>query len=412
MAARLSDPTIKELTLVFAHKDGADWAPRNEEARVLAVKGEKTDEKPAKNAVARAIDTLKAYFASNDDLAGFQFPVTVAADNIDGDGDGPEDYNQICSALCAVFCDIQAASGISDDEARSSAIVGCVDAFLKGLDGMRSGKDDDGSEKSGARHSAADTETLGKIAAAHQSMLNQMEAIGGALTELGVTGAKGPVEGQTGPTQDDGPDTENGAAAKAKEKPEGDYGSHEEAGYADPGYQEDKKPRYPLKEDGKISAARVRAAWGFINHEDNAKLYSAEDLAKIKDAIRAAAKEVGVEIADDSKKSGELEMTEDAIKALIAESVAQTANAVKAELQPQIDAAKAEVDAAKALAEQNAKLAEAYKEQAEQNAAVIAAVGGSVTTKSALSSAVEVQKSRLNRVMIETMRENPEPTRF
>lgn len=68
--------------------------------------------------------------------------------------------------------------------------------------------------------------------------------------------------------------------------------------YADPGYQSDKKPRYPVDD-----AAHVRAAWSFINEEANAAAYSAEDLAKVKDNIKAAAKKFGVTIADDSSRS-------------------------------------------------------------------------------------------------------------
>jgi hypothetical protein len=85
------------------------------------------------------------------------------------------------------------------------------------------------------------------------------------------------------------------------EKPKGDYGSHDEAGYADPGLQSDKKPRYPLKEDGKLSSERVHAAWSYINQSDNAAKYSSDDLAKVKGRIKAAAKEVGMEISDEER---------------------------------------------------------------------------------------------------------------
>jgi hypothetical protein len=74
-------------------------------------------------------------------------------------------------------------------------------------------------------------------------------------------------------------------AAPDASKSEGDYGPHSDAGYADSGLQSDKKPRYPLKQDGELSEKRIRAAWGFINHPDNESAYSAADLAKIKAAI-------------------------------------------------------------------------------------------------------------------------------
>ncbi len=75
------------------------------------------------------------------------------------------------------------------------------------------------------------------------------------------------------------------------DKPKGNYGTHEEAGYADPGYQADKKPRYPLKEGEKLSPERVRAAWNYIHHEEASAQYSPDDLAKIKKQIVSAWRE-------------------------------------------------------------------------------------------------------------------------
>jgi hypothetical protein len=63
--------------------------------------------------------------------------------------------------------------------------------------------------------------------------------------------------------------------------------------YADPGYQADKKKRYPID-----TAEHVRAAWSYINQGDNASAYSAEQLASIENKIKSAAKKLGVEIAD------------------------------------------------------------------------------------------------------------------
>ena len=75
---------------------------------------------------------------------------------------------------------------------------------------------------------------------------------------------------------------------KAKE---GDYGAKADAGYADPGYQVDKKPRYPLKINGELSEKRIRAALNYISKPKNAGQYGADDLAKIKAKIMAAWKE-------------------------------------------------------------------------------------------------------------------------
>lgn len=65
--------------------------------------------------------------------------------------------------------------------------------------------------------------------------------------------------------------------------------------YADPGYQKDKKKRYPL--DTKV---HVKAAWGYINKPANQKPYTAAQLRRIKAKIKAAASKFGVKITDES----------------------------------------------------------------------------------------------------------------
>lgn len=64
--------------------------------------------------------------------------------------------------------------------------------------------------------------------------------------------------------------------------------------YADPGYQDDGKKRYPLD-----SEAHCRAAWSYINQEHNAAMYSAKELAAIKKRIMAAGKDYGIEFDDE-----------------------------------------------------------------------------------------------------------------
>jgi len=78
--------------------------------------------------------------------------------------------------------------------------------------------------------------------------------------------------------------------AEDSKKPYGDVE------YADPGYQSDKKKRYPVDTE-----AHARAAWSYINQADNASAYSSDDLAKVKAKIKAACKKFGIEIssADD-----------------------------------------------------------------------------------------------------------------
>src|SRR6516162_786661 len=77
--------------------------------------------------------------------------------------------------------------------------------------------------------------------------------------------------------------------------------------YADPGYQSDKKKRYPVDTE-----EHARAAWSYINKGSNASAYSGGDLAKVKAKIRAACKKFGIEISDDEDseskaKSGPIE---------------------------------------------------------------------------------------------------------
>lgn len=76
-------------------------------------------------------------------------------------------------------------------------------------------------------------------------------------------------------------------AAKEKAEPYGDVT------YADPGYQNDGKKRYPVDTE-----EHVRAAWSYINQADNAKMYTAEQLSNIKGRIKAAAEKFGIQISD------------------------------------------------------------------------------------------------------------------
>jgi hypothetical protein len=73
--------------------------------------------------------------------------------------------------------------------------------------------------------------------------------------------------------------------------------------YADPGYQSDKKKRYPLDTE-----THIRAAWSYINMPKNAKKYTSSQLTSIKGKIRAAMKRVGAQLSM-------AEMTDEVIEA-------------------------------------------------------------------------------------------------
>jgi phage head maturation protease len=71
------------------------------------------------------------------------------------------------------------------------------------------------------------------------------------------------------------------AAAPDRREPAAD--PHDRIDYADPGYQPDGKPRYPLD-----SARHIRAAWAYIHQAHNARPYTPAQLARIKSRIVAA----------------------------------------------------------------------------------------------------------------------------
>lgn len=68
--------------------------------------------------------------------------------------------------------------------------------------------------------------------------------------------------------------------------------------YADPGYQKDKKKRYPLD-----TKEHCQAAWSYINQSGNAAKYSSDQVTEIKGKIKAAAKKFGITIADEKKST-------------------------------------------------------------------------------------------------------------
>jgi hypothetical protein len=60
-----------------------------------------------------------------------------------------------------------------------------------------------------------------------------------------------------------------------------------------PGYQSDKKKRYPINTED-----HARAPWSYINKEDNASTYSSDDLKKVNSRIKRTCKKSGIEIGN------------------------------------------------------------------------------------------------------------------
>ena len=68
-------------------------------------------------------------------------------------------------------------------------------------------------------------------------------------------------------------------------------GLHE---YGDVEFADPTNHKYPID-----SVEHVRAAWGYINHKDNAAKYEASEVKAIKGRIKRAAKKFDVEIEEE-----------------------------------------------------------------------------------------------------------------
>jgi hypothetical protein len=94
---------------------------------------------------------------------------------------------------------------------------------------------------------------------------------------------------------------EQGGVTAAMTTPDQPYG---DVKYADPGYQKDGKSRYPLDTE-----RHVRAAWGYINQEENAGQYTPDQLKRVRQAIMTAAKKLGIQISEEAKGDMSVDLT-------------------------------------------------------------------------------------------------------
>jgi len=78
---------------------------------------------------------------------------------------------------------------------------------------------------------------------------------------------------------------------KRREDVNPERGEHE---YGDVEFADPTNKKYPID-----SPEHVRAAWSYINHQDNAAKYNAEEVKTIKERIRRAAKRHDVEISEE-----------------------------------------------------------------------------------------------------------------
>jgi HK97 family phage prohead protease len=93
----------------------------------------------------------------------------------------------------------------------------------------------------------------------------------------------GEVRGSEDEPETAGEPEENSEEERDSSKPYGDVP------YADPGYQDDGKKRYPVDNE-----KHAKAAWSYINKAKNAARYTAQQLAKIKAKIKSALARFGV----------------------------------------------------------------------------------------------------------------------
>ena len=420
---KITDVAITHLSAIFGEFKGEQWEPVNGDAVFLMVKGGKKDGVTVTGRpsfIAKLQETWKAIFG----------PVGVdVADDIDNDGDGADDYNGICSLVSNLYYDISAAWGIADQEARASAVKIAIDNFLDAIDAARSGEDDD-SGKGAALVAMGKALGLNVVVeplideVAVEDTVKAMQAFpidtldharrslagvqlsfarkAGALGEDGLPQHVAVLDRVLGALREFGKDdvVVLEAVDKADKAP---YGNVE---YADPGYQSDKKKRYPVD-----TAAHAKAAWSYINKDSNASKYSSDDLAKVKKKIMAACKKFGIDIsgkggpvADDATVSVVLDLSgdpggsaipspppaqlnvtidekgttavdvtkaiSDALAAFKTESEATTKAAIAAAVTQATDAAKAETDALRAeLKTANALLGDLAKAAREPSAA-------------------------------------------
>jgi HK97 family phage prohead protease len=110
--------------------------------------------------------------------------------------------------------------------------------------------------------------------------MDEMDELIGAVATLEPTGDLDSKE-------NGGEDQPATTRARNPDEPYGDVA------YADPGYQDDGKKRYPLDNE-----EHCRAAWSYINQERNAAKYSPDELKRIKARIRSALEEYGVDTED------------------------------------------------------------------------------------------------------------------
>jgi len=137
----------------------------------------------------------------------------------------------------------------------------------------------------------------------------ERESDSATKTEAAIDAAKRAIETAEGALAKLAPGGEQGADGHENRSISGSsIGAHEKRNYADPGYQSDGKPRYPID-----TARHIRAAWSYINRSSNAQRYTADQVGRIRAAIITAWKEKidieGPPSAKDDEKASSAALT-------------------------------------------------------------------------------------------------------
>lgn len=247
----LSDAVFTELSLIGF----GTHSPRNGDARVLGVKAA-----PIQSALGKMMETLGFKEASEKAAKhtekGWLVSVDVP-DNVDHDGDGAADYELLASKVMSLYWDLSAIMGISSDSARAVAVVSVLDTFHKNYMDVYAGGD-------------------GEVAKA-RAIVAKADALSTLDDDPGVDYADGETLESVEAL------VEQFLVEKADKEP---YGN---VTYADPGYQNDKKKRYPID-----TKAHVRAAASYFAKASNRKKYSASQIKAIDGRIAAAKRKMGI----------------------------------------------------------------------------------------------------------------------
>jgi hypothetical protein len=267
-ARAITKAKIDELSLVFKTDPatGAEFAPRNPNATMLAVKAGTGHRDPA--FLDRFAKAVKGWFIGND---------VEVEDNIDGDGDGAQDYEAIAWLIVNTYQDLAAGFNVMGESGRAALVVATIDTFLANLDDIRGGGEG-GVAKAGARHSAADKEHIDAIGTAAAAIKEHVDALTTSGADTSST------------TEEDGEEGTGADKAGKKDDADDDQGGK----YGDVEYADAKNKKYPID-----TKEHAKAAWSYINQKKNANKYDADELKTIKDKIKAACKKFDVEITDD-----------------------------------------------------------------------------------------------------------------